>query len=90
MLTILSTESNQVAEELGVRNAHSVSMDFFIDIFRELKKLTYHFFKGPVYALLVLPNGAILSGGGGESTVRAWSRGPKLVPTNVELKVNTP
>ena len=40
-----------------------------------------------MYALLVLPNGVILSGGGGESTVRAWSRGPKLVPTNVELKV---
>lgn len=58
-------ESNQVAEELGVRNAHS----------------------GSVYALLVLPNGVILSGGGGESTVRAWSRGPKLVPTNVELKM---
>ncbi|XP_078356309.1 echinoderm microtubule-associated protein-like 2 isoform X2 [Oculina patagonica] len=42
---------------------------------------------GPVYALLVLPNGVVLSGGGGESTVRAWSRGPKLVPTNVELKM---
>lgn len=37
--------------------------------------------------MLVLPNGVILSGGGGESTVRAWSRTPRLVPTNVELKV---
>jgi len=58
-------ESNQIAEELGVRNAHSDS----------------------VYALLVLPNGVVLSGGGGESTVRAWNRKPKLVPTNVELKM---
>lgn len=64
-ISVWPEESNQVAEELGVRNAHS----------------------GPVYALLVLPNGVILSGGGGESTVRAWSRTPRLVPTNVELKM---
>ena len=30
----------------------------------------------------------MLSGGGGESTVRAWYKRPKLIPTNVELKVN--
>ncbi|XP_073239257.1 echinoderm microtubule-associated protein-like 2 [Porites lutea] len=58
-------ESNQIAEDLGVRNAHSES----------------------VYTLLVLPNGVLLSGGGGESTVRAWRRAPQLVPTNVELKM---
>lgn len=64
-ISVWPEESNQIAEELGVRNAHS----------------------GSVYALLVLPNGVILSGGGGESTVRAWSRTPRLVPTNVELKM---
>lgn len=58
-------DSNQLAEELGVRNAHSES----------------------VYSLLVLPNEVLLSGGGGESTVRAWRRAPQLVPTNVELKM---
>lgn len=58
-------ESNQISEELGVRNAHSDS----------------------VYALLVLPSDVVLSGGGGESIVRAWYKRPKLIPTNVELKL---
>lgn len=40
-----------------------------------------------VYALLVLSNDIVLSGGGGESAVRAWYRRPKLIPTNVELKL---
>ncbi|EDO31013.1 predicted protein, partial [Nematostella vectensis] len=42
--------------------------------------------QGPVYALLVLPNGDLLSGGGKDGTVRAWNNMKELSPTGVELR----
>ncbi|XP_048581099.1 echinoderm microtubule-associated protein-like 2 isoform X2 [Nematostella vectensis] len=44
--------------------------------------------QGPVYALLVLPNGDLLSGGGKDGTVRAWNNMKELSPTGVELRLH--
>ena len=85
-----SSTAQQLSSEWSHLRVLSIESKLCVtQVFTLVVKTPFFFFwQGPVYALLFLPNDVLLSGGGGESTVRAWNRKPKLVPTNVELRVN--